>query len=279
MKILLIADVHNRPLNSKFAHKKTLYSLKRVITKTHCDLIVFLGDLVHGPDFKQCNDSYEKYLREVFDLTQGKKFAFVFGNHDDECDITKKEILDIAKTYSNCIVNDVNCIVDMMGEKLLFIDSGSYYKGNESYYDVVDENTIQWAVSQLENNDKKALLFQHIIFNDINDCLDEYKHYVPFSVKDKGKWFRLKKEIKHKGFMCEKPCPPDINNGQFKKIAPFIKGAVFGHDHINSFEFMLNGVNIIQCGGCGSNCYDKFYPCTVKILDTDTLKTKKKYIL
>lgn len=279
MKILLIADVHNRPLNSKTAHSKTLHSLRKVISETSCDLIVFLGDLVHGPDFKQSNESYEKYLRQVFDLTCGKKFAFVFGNHDDECDITKEEILKIAKSYSNCVTDDKNCVVKMMNEILLFVDSGSYYNGKDSYYDVVGSDTTQWIVEQLKKENKKAILFQHIIVADIFDCLDKYNHFVPFAIHGNGEWIGFKKGIKHKGLMLERPCPPDFNNGYFEKISPYIKTAVFGHDHINDFELMLNGVKVIQCGGCGSNCYDKFYPCTVKILDTETLETKKKYIL
>ena len=45
MRILLIADVHNVPHGSK----RTLNTIGETIKKTNCDLIVFLGDIVHGP--------------------------------------------------------------------------------------------------------------------------------------------------------------------------------------------------------------------------------------
>ena len=272
MKILLIADVHNRPNSSRLAHDKTLKDIKKAIDKACCDLIVFLGDTVHGPDFKEVDEPYEPYLREVLDLTNGIPFAYVFGNHDDECEITKEEILDIIKTYPNSVTDGRNYVVRMNGETLLFIDSGSYYQGDESYYDVVDEAVIKWA--QQEIKDERAILFQHIIVPDIIDCLYEYDSFKPFCARGNGKWVRFKNDFQYRGKMRERPCPPDINNGELKSLSPYLKGAVFGHDHVNSFELDLMGVKLIQCEGAGYNGYDKYHRSSVKILDTYTMVSK-----
>jgi predicted phosphodiesterase len=275
MKILLIADVHNRPNNS-FAKKLTLQNLKNVIKNTPCDLIVFLGDIVHGPDFKHSSEPYEKYLREVLDLTQDRPFATVFGNHDDECDITKDKILSIIKSYPNSITDGKNYLKEMHNETLLFIDSGSYYNGDESYYDIVSQDVIDWAKDKISN--KKAILFQHIIVPNIIDCLDEYNNFKPFCVNGDGKWVKFKKSISYTGKLGERPCPPDINNHQLEQLAPNLKGAVFGHDHKNDFELKISGVKIIQCAGAGYNSYDKLKRSSVKLLDTKTMQTKKIYL-
>lgn len=273
MKILLIADVHNRPLASAHSREKTLMRLKKVITNTPCDLIVFLGDIVHGPDFKEVNADYGCYLRQVLDITGDIPFATVFGNHDDECDVSKKEILEIIKSYKNALTKGENYVLNIKDETLLFIDSGSYYDGEASYYDTVKQPVIDWAVNEIRG--KKAILFQHIIVPDIFNVIDEYKHFRPFCIYNGGKWLRFKKCTQKIGSMFERPCPPEINTAELEQLAPYLKGAVFGHDHLNTFELDLMGVRLIQCGGSGTNCYDKHFPSSVKMLDTATMETKK----
>ncbi len=277
MKILLIADVHNRPLVSVRSRENTIKGLKKVIAAHPCDLIVFLGDIVHGPDFDETDADYSVYLRQVLDITGDVPFATVFGNHDDECRVTKAEILDIIRNYPNSLTNGENYVIEMMGETLLFIDSGAYYDGDGSYYDTVKSETIEWARQRIEG--KKAILFQHIIVPDIFDVIDEYERFHPFCIFSSGKWLRFKKGVPHTGTMFERPCPPDINTHELEHLSPWLKGAVFGHDHVNSFELEMMGVRLIQCSGCGSSCYDKHFPSSVKMLDTHTMKTKKIRII
>lgn len=273
MKILLVADVHNRPKTKLRDKRRTLDGLKKAIENSNADLIVFLGDVVHGPDFKEVDDQYEPYLRQVLDLTKGYPFAYVFGNHDDECDISKDKILNIISTYPNSVTKGKNYVVDMLGERLLFVDSGSYYDGEESLYDTVKPSVIKWAGEQIEGS--KAILFQHIIVPDIFDVMIQKNHFVPFWAHGDGRWVKFKKNIHHKGRLGERPCPPSINTGELKSLAPSLKGACFGHDHVNDFELDLMGVRIIQCPGAGYNCYDKRKKSCVKILDTTNMTTTK----
>ncbi|MCM1285044.1 MAG: metallophosphoesterase [Acetobacter sp.] len=269
MKILLVADVHNKPLGSR----KTLASLKKVFNKTNPDLIVFLGDTVHGPSTKR---NYRKYLRQVLDLTGNIPFATVFGNHDDECSTKKDEILEIISEYKNSLTNGRDYLVEMMGESLLFIDSGSYYDGEESYYDTVKTEQIDNALKMI--NGKKAIAFQHIIVPDIMDCIDVFEKKQKGAVRDGKKYYRFKENIKYTGFLGECPCPPDINTKELERLSPYLKAMCFGHDHKNSFELELMGVKLIQCTGSGSNSYDKFCKSSVKLLDTETLKTTQIFI-
>lgn len=275
MRILLVADVHIRPFAKQKATNRTLFGLKYAIQKANADLIVFLGDIVHGPDFQKSNEPYEKYLRRVLDLTGNTPFATVFGNHDDECDVTKNEILDIISTYPNSFTNGRNYTVDMMGERLLFIDSGSYYDGEESYYDIVDDATVAWAKSEIMG--QKAILFQHIIVPDIMTLCDEKPYYVPFWAYGDKRSVRVKKDVEHIGKMRERPCPPSIPTSELTELSPYLKGACFGHDHLNDFELEHMGVKIIQCRGAGYCCYDNHFRSGVKILDTKSMTTESIY--
>ena len=266
MKILLIADVHNHAGLSQKRHDGTLKCLKKMIDAAPCDLIVFLGDTVHGPDMKGKEAEYEHYLREVLDLTGTTPFVTVFGNHDDECAVTKDAILAIEKTYSNCLTTARNQVLEWQGETLLLLDSGSYYEGEGSFYDTVKQETIDFALAGIQG--KKAILLQHIIVPDIRALT---------VTKRRGlkKKCCFREEVAYTGALREDPCPPDINTGEWEKLAPFLKAAAFGHDHMNDFELTLDGVRFIQCAGAGYNSYE--YPQTpsVKLLDTVTLTTQK----
>ena len=275
MRILLVADVHSRPFAKQKATNVTLFGLKNAIQKANADLIVFLGDIVHGPDFQKSTEPYEKYLRRVLDLTGNTPFATVFGNHDDECNVTKDEILDMISAYPNSLTNGRNYVVDMMDEKLLFIDSGSYYDGDESYYDIVDDDTVAWAKNEIVG--QKAILFQHIIVPDIMTLCDEKPYYVPFWAYGDKHSVRLKKDVEHIGKMRERPCPPSIPTTELTELSPYLKGACFGHDHLNDFELEHMGVKIIQCRGAGYCCYDNHFPSGVKILDTKSMTTESIY--
>lgn len=268
MRILLIADVHNKPHGSK----RTLNHLKKAIHHSNCDLIVFLGDTVYGPSTP---NNYEQYLRQVLDLTGDIPFATVFGNHDDECKTTKDEILSVISNYKNALTNGRNYVVEMMGETLLFIDSGSYYNGEGSHYDTVKKEQIDFALEKIKG--KKAIAFQHIIVPDIMELMEEFRYPAigsVISVNDKRQFCRFKKDVKYTGKLGECPCPPNINTGELEILAPYLKGMCFGHDHKNTFELEYKGVKLIQCGGSGSNSYDKLCRSTVKILDTKTMVTK-----
>lgn len=271
MKILIVADVHNRPNGSA----KTLERIEKAIKNTPCDLIVFLGDIVHGPATPV---NYEYYLRQVLDLTGDIPFATVFGNHDDECGTSKEEILAVMQSYKNCLTKGRDYALDRMGETLIFLDSGAYYDGEGSFYDTVKPEQIEFAKSCVKDKSKKAILFQHIIVPDIMELLSRSRIWTFGAVYGEGSFYKFKKGVRFKGRLGEPPCPPDINTGELKELAPYVKAMCFGHDHKNTFELDLMGVRLIQCAGSGSNSYDKYCRSSLKLLDTETLETQLIYL-
>ncbi|MCR5206979.1 MAG: metallophosphoesterase [Eubacterium sp.] len=258
MKIMLIADVHNNPEVEKEKHDPSIEKLKKIIDTVPADLIVFLGDTVYGPAVKKDFALYRKFSREVYDCTKSVPFATVFGNHDDEDSISKDEILSIIAEYPNALTNGRNYVLKIDGETLLFIDSGSYYEGEGSCYDTVKPGIIEWAKGEISGT--KAILFQHIIVPDILSLVT-------------GEAFN--DGVEYTGEIKESPCPPDINTGELRELSPYLKAAVFGHDHENSFEVELMGVKLIQCAGAGLQSYEYPQPPSVKILDTKTLETRR----
>ncbi len=271
MKIMILADVHQRMLVNPLRHRRTIRGLKKAFSEIDFDLAVFLGDLIHGPDYRDNKERFEKDLREALDTTAGKPFAFVFGNHDDECAMTKSEILDIISSYPNSLTDGENYVLHMNGETLVFIDSGSYYDGEESNYEVVKPEVSGWIKQQIDG--EKAIAFQHIIIPDIYSLLEKGNGEKKFP---HGRCnYRFRDGVEHAGHLYESPCPPDINTGELQILAPNLKGMVFGHDHTNDFECYLEGVKLIQCQASGVNCYEYPQRPTVRLLDTETMTTRK----
>ncbi len=260
MKILIVADVHTRTNVNYLRRRRTMKALEKAF-RIPCDMAVILGDFVHGPDYGDDKESYIRDLRKALDKTSDVPFAFVFGNHDDECAMTKDEILSVIGEYKNSLTEGENYVLHKNGETLLFIDSGSQYDGEESHYDIVKPEIIDWAKREIEG--EKAILFQHIIIPDIIDAVEK-----------QGKKYRFKDGFSYVGKLRERPCPPDINTGELEILAPNLKAMVFGHDHVNSFECYLSGVKIIQCLSTGVSGYEWPQRPTVKLLDTETLETE-----
>jgi len=264
MKIMIVADVHIRTEVELFRRQRTYEALQNAFATVPCDLAVFLGDLMHGPDYGEDRERYFADLRTALDATGNVPFAFVFGNHDAECSVTKEEILRVMGAYQNSLTQGENYVLRTGGETLVFIDSGSEYDGPESHYDIVRLPVINWAKDEI--GDEKAVLFQHIIIPDILDVVEEYA----------PKKRRFKKGFGYLGELNERPCPPDINTGELHTLAPHLKGMVFGHDHINNFECELEGVKIIQCAAASVSGYEwpQFDRPTVRLLDTQTMTTQ-----
>ena len=259
---MILADVHIRTQVEEHRRIRTMEALRTAFANVPCDLAVFLGDLMEGADYGDDRASFLRDLKNALDTTGTTPFAFVFGNHDAESVVTKEEILSVLDTYPNSLTTGKNYVLKLGGETLLFIDSGSRYDGEESYYDIVRPSVLQWAKEQIAG--EQAILFQHIIIPDIIDVTE--------TAAD-GSW-RFKAGFPYTGALKERPCPPDINTGELKLLAPHLKAMVFGHDHVNSFECMLDGVKIIQCAAASMNSYEYPQAPTVKLLDTETMTTE-----
>ena len=82
-------------------------------------------------------------------------------------------------------------------------------------------------------------------------------------------WYVLKDE--DNGYLAEGPCPADVNSGQFeswKKMGD-IKGAFFGHDHLNDFSGYVDGIYLAQHKTAGFRAYTDGCRSCVRLLTLD----------
>lgn len=87
----------------------------------------------------------------------------------------------------------------------------------------------------------------------------------------KGAYYTLDKASRAEGYLGESPCAPDYNNGQFAawKETGDVFAAFFGHDHMNDFVGMTDGIILGQCKTAGFHVYGDGLMQGVRVLDLD----------
>jgi len=119
-------------------------------------------------------------------------------------------------------------------------DSGSYDK--RGGYSCVQRPQIDWFNETNEATGKlPSFSFQHIVVPEIYDFLTPDKK-LPAGTK---------------GVMREDPCPgTECNDGQYEALnsAGNVLAMFFGHDHVNTYELILPGTDLVNspCSGFGS---------------------------
>ncbi|HOO26291.1 MAG TPA: metallophosphoesterase [Clostridiales bacterium] len=247
------------------------------------DLVVMTGDNMLGKIAK------EKSLDEKYKIIEGVieylikplqerniPFAVTFGNHDDQCGITKKQQVEIYMRYPNCVgFNDEEPdrgrstynipIYSSDGKKIAYniwmMESAGKNEAGE-YFEYVSEKALAWYLKTSESlkreNDGKlvnSLMFQHVPVPEIFELLKETEKG-PGAVEKNGKYYVLDKE-KAEGFLGEGPCVTQKNFGQFETVRKQgdVKALVFGHDHINAFRGKVRGQELIQSPGASFCSY------------------------
>ena len=91
-KIVQFTDVHYVPGNDN--SKVALQTIQETIEAEHPDLVVFSGDVVTD---KPAEQGWKTILGEL--EQRSVPFCVVLGNHDDEQNLSRKEISDLVKKY------------------------------------------------------------------------------------------------------------------------------------------------------------------------------------
>jgi len=233
-KIVQFTDTH-----IDLEHKSNLQvyeTVKGIIKIEKPDFVILTGDIVTE------NNPQEAYQRfsDIFKKTN-IPWAVVFGNHDSQGSVSRKNLADFIEKLPYCINKDVgdkiygntNFVLPVYGvnnktEALLYcIDTGnrSTLKIMGNGYDWIRFSQIDWyrKTSQaftLANGGKvlPALAFFHIPFLEYNNAWNN-KVNPPIGVKN------------------EDPSSPKVNSGMFTAMLESgdIMGTFVGHDHINDY--------------------------------------------
>ena len=274
-KIMQIADIQEDfPPNPD-----TIRLIELAVEKEMPDLVVLTGDQVQGYSkcyrtdgsrkVRQCIDTFLEPL-----IKKNIPYAFTFGNHDDDCTVTKKEQFSFYAAHPQFCRGEESDrfdegtysirVRDSKGEKDIFalylIDSG---KKKNGIYDPIKKETIQWLSQQKKvNGYLPAMVFQHIPLPEYYDVLKECSYFRKGRVEAfhsrKNKFYVLPEKGREENeMMGESPAPPEINNGEFDEIARHsdIFAVWAGHDHLNSFRRNLRGIDLGYCQGAGFNTY------------------------
>jgi hypothetical protein len=198
----------------------------------------------------------------------GVYWAPVYGNHDTEnfTAISRNELTALWSSYPHCLIRQGNVygsgnyIINIktsentISKSLIFMDSGDYmskdekselgYKKDETVYDYIHQDQINWysdSVAEIKNqygNNSKSLLFFHIA---IPEYLDAYEEGTILYGE------------KREGIGCSKK-----NSGMFDAIIQngSTEAIFVGHDHINDYEALYQGVRFVYCQSSGYTSYD-----------------------
>ncbi len=241
------------------------------------DLVIFLGDMIYGPDIGADRNKAEAAIRAIVEpvAERGIPFAVTFGNHDDENCISKEEQLQIYQSFPGCLNDDPelpgvgNTCLELFGWeasepsiRLWLLDSGTYAEKEIGGYGYVTEEQNAWiragAADAGDMNGAVSYVFQHIPVRQVFDLLEPASpfekgafctYYNPFS-----SWYKEKENAVLEGRFAETPCPPNIDSGEFQAWKDIgVKAAFFGHDHVNDFVGTVEGIDLI--GTCGIGFY------------------------
>lgn len=280
-KIMQIADIQeNARLNPD-----TVKLIDLALEKEKPDLVVFTGDQIQG-----YSASYEKDTEKRVEgcisafleplIKRGIPFTYTFGNHDDDCSVSKSRQAEIYASKPGCIMGPARCeedpgthcitVKDSSDEKdllaLYLIDSNKK-EANGSYSPVKPEQ-IQWykdtrdAFFQRDGAYLPGIVFQHIPLCEFYDILKKVNFFTRGRVEAyhdrKNTFYKLSDTAySNGGFLGESPAVPGVNTGEFDALKE--KGDIFafyvGHDHVNSFVENYQGIDLGYTQGAGFNTY------------------------
>lgn len=275
-KIMQIADTQE----GKKVSPDTLALINAAIEKELPDLVVYSGDQIWNPAAFKGNRST---VRDVlFKLTEpahsrGIPFTVCFGNHDRQVGLSNEEQLEIYRSFPH-FVGDSAKGIDGCANHVIEIASGGEIRfllycidSNTSLrvgYDNVHENQIEWYRNTRDEYEKKcgrlipSIVIQHIPVPEVFELLSEVRRGTKGAVQGfrnhAGKWYALNKDrVNANGFMRESPADPMENSGEFDAMAEKgdVVGIYFGHDHINSFNGKVRGIDVGYTQGAGFHIY------------------------
>ena len=275
-KIMQIADTQE---GSKVS-PDTLNLINTAIEREKTDLIVYSGDQIWGKSsFGGNTEKVERVLRALTEPAFSRKipFAVCFGNHDRQVGLSNEEQFEIYKKF-DCFIGESTPGIDGCANQVIEICSGDRpafllylidsHTNLKIGYDNVHQNQIEWYKKTRDEYEKQygatvpSIVIQHIPVPEVMDLLIEVKKGTKGAVQGfrnhAGKWYILNPDkVNKNGFMKESPADPMENSGEFAAMAEKgdVKGIYFGHDHNNSFNGKVCGIDLGYTQGAGFHVY------------------------
>ncbi len=277
-RVLIVADTQD----TDNPQKAMLDLLNASLDRGKPDLVVFLGDMIHGPSvqgYERVKEAIDAIVQPV--VRRGIPFALVFGNHDDQCGLTNEQQLAIYRSYPGCLAVEGepmpgcgnyyllidNPVFSQNPLILWFLDSGTYAEPGRGTYGYVTEKQNEWMLAEYEKlaavyEAPVSCVFQHIPVPQVYEMLRQVSLGTKGAVTCYGpnflKWYLPDPEYVWDGALGEGPCSSEYDSGEFevwKKTG--VRAAFFGHDHLNSYCGTYEGIDLVATPGMGFYLYGR----------------------
>ncbi|CAG7659101.1 metallophosphoesterase family protein [Paenibacillus allorhizosphaerae] len=261
--ITQFTDIHWKEGGAEDQQSRRL--MEAVLDAEKPDLVVFTGDVIYTGNVSEGTPLCERPAQALQEAVHAAEFrgipwAIVFGNHDTENRITRKELMDVVTSHEHTVsqhgldqlsgVGNYTLHItgsdDLPAAALYFFDSGAYSPvPNVPGYDWIRGDQIQWYANEsrklrarMNGRILPALAFLHI-------PLPEYKEVWETTVCFGNKF--------------EDVCCAKVNSGLFASMVEMgdVLGTFAGHDHTNDFWGELHGIRLCYGRATGYNTYGK----------------------
>lgn len=259
-KALAFTDLHLDGKND--TSYTTVDMLVRNIIREKPDLVILGGDNVTSA----FNKKRARQLAEIFEKL-GVYWAGVLGNHegDNSLSVSRREMIEIFSSYEHCLMlegssdiwGDGNYYLNILNDDntlrhtFIFMDTGDEVSdeikaeygipADKSPYDGVKTSQVEWYKQVIENIKSEYGEFNSTVIT-----------HIPV--------YQLKAAAENGDFISggklENVCSSGFDAGLFDavKAGGSTKTMLFGHDHLNTFTLMLDGILVgyMQPSGYGS---------------------------
>ncbi|CAO3670053.1 unnamed protein product [Umbelopsis ramanniana] len=272
-KILQLADLHfsnNRgscrdvsPDTSCQGDATTITTIEHLLKSEKPDLVVFTGDNIDGTGgVNDARAATLKYSQPV--IEQKIPWAMIFGNHDDENDLTREELFEVVRNmpysvseegpmelsgvgnYALKIWSNQSQAEDKHAFTIYFFDSHAYANPEKTEYDIIRPDQLQWylnvshSFAKDDQDPPNAIAFFHI-------PIPEYGNFE----KDNRKRPILGDQ--RESVSSSRKTDAGVL-ATFKKGGD-IRATGCGHDHVNDYCLDVDGIALCYGGGMGVNGY------------------------
>jgi 3',5'-cyclic AMP phosphodiesterase CpdA len=238
LKILQLTDLHLME-SADINTQTTLDIIDDLVNSDNYDLIVITGDLVvasGGPS------SFAVLIDRMEALAV--PWTFVFGNHEtDNC--SYQDYLDVIENTQYLYfktgpemndggVGNFRINFTKNGNPfytLYFFDSHTY--GEIEEYGNIQRSQVDWYKTHASQDEVGSIVFMHIPLRQF-----------------------INPEA-YEGNIGEPVCPQGVDTGLFEAMVSFGKtsGVFVGHDHVNDYAFMKEGILLAYGRKTGENSY------------------------
>ncbi|KAI8645473.1 Metallo-dependent phosphatase-like protein [Parasitella parasitica] len=269
-KILQLADLHftneegscqDIPVDMDCnGDATTIEYMERMLDREEPDLVVFSGDNINGGGVSDARAATFKFAEPV--VKRKIPWAVVFGNHDDENDLTREELLEVMKRMPYSLTERGPVDLPGIGNYILkvysnntnsaahdftmyFLDSHAYpLEEGQDGYDFIKSEQLDWVIASASTFQKlptspAAAAFFHIPI---------WEYHQENDNKPVVKLGDAREEV-------SSPKKNKLSALEAFKTAGDIKVTSCGHDHVNDYCLEKEGIQLCYAGGAGVGGY------------------------